>query len=159
MKKTPLLLQIIPVMLCAGLLILSYANAQNTAEKNLSDKKYPVTKGIIEIDNIKYPVYMRVNSVQKSQFGGIKYQIPVKDLKTGKDLANKIYNFYTLKKINKVVVSKFSRLEKPDTIAWSSKKCDKTSEDGILILIKIINNTVEVYVIPSCDDGVLSSII
>ncbi len=159
MKKTPLLLRLIPALLCTGLIIFSYAYAQETAEKNSFNKKYPVTKGIINIDNIRYPVYMRVNTVQKNNSLGIRYQIPVKDLKTGKDLANKIYNFYTLKKINNVVVSKFSRLDKTDTIAWLSKKCEKTTEDGVLILIKIKNNSVVVHIIPSCDDSILENIL
>jgi hypothetical protein len=150
---------IIITILFAAITAISYADRNNSSSKTSPEKKYTISGGYVEIDKITYPVYMKVHEVQKFKPGGIMYRIQVKDFKSGKALAIKIYNFYTLKKINRVVVPKFNRVEKTDAFVWSSRKCDKTSDDGVQVNVKINNNSVIVYITPSCNEGVMAEIL
>jgi len=136
----------------------SFVSAGDREAEQSEARKYKAVKGFVEVDSIKYPVFVGIIEVEASQIGGITFTLAQKKHKQVLLMAEKIKRYYLGKKIGKIVLPKFKKVSKPEATAWSSVKCGNDS-DGALAVVKVEENRVTVYLVPSCDEGVLAHIL
>ncbi len=117
--------------------------------------KYKVMKGFAEADSVKYPVFIGIREVDAIRFGGITYTMTQKKQKHALLMAEKLKRFYVGKKIGTVVLPAFKKVGKPETVAWYSLRCGSGNE-GAQAVVKVDDKTVIVYLLPTCDEGVLA---
>jgi hypothetical protein len=133
-------------------------SAQDKGTEPAGAKKYKAVKGFVEVDSVKYPVFVGIKEVDASQFGGVTFALTQKNQKQALLMTEKIKRFYLGKKIGKFALPQFKKVSKPETIAWSSLKCGNNNE-GAHAVVKVEENTVTVYLFASCDEGVLAQIL
>lgn len=138
-------------------LSVSHGAAQEGMEGGQSIK-YKVMKGFAEANSVKYPVIIGIREVDSTRFGGITFALIQKNHKQALLVAEKIKRFYLGKKIGTVALPSFKKVTKPETMAWNSIKCG-SGDEGAHAVVKVDDKTVTVYLLPSCDEGVLAMIL
>jgi hypothetical protein len=136
----------------------SLVSAQDKGMEPSEAKKYKATRGFVEADSVKYPVFVGIREVEASRFGGITFSVTQKNHKQALLMAEKIKRFYLGKKIGAIALPQFKKISKPETIAWSSLKCGSGNE-GAHAVVKVEETTVTIYLFPSCEEGVLAQIL
>ncbi len=134
------------------------ASAQNKGAESSEAIIYKAVRGFVVVDMVKYPVFIGIREVEGTKFGGITFALIQKKHKNALLVAEKIKRFYLGKKIGTIALPQFKKATKPETTAWSSIKCGSNNE-GAHAVVKVAENTVTVYLFPSCDEGVLANIL
>jgi hypothetical protein len=137
---------------------ISFAYGQERGTEQTEAVRYKAKKGFVEVNSVKYPVFVGIMEAGASRFGGITFSLLQKKHKQALLVAEKIKRYYLGKKIGNIILPKFKKVNKPDATAWSSIQCGKDNE-GALAVVKVVENTVSVYLLPSCDEGVLAHIL
>ena len=149
-------------VVCFLTVFLAAASAVAAAQESRTGppeiKKYKAVKGFIEAGPVRYPVFVGITEAEECKFGGVTFTVAQKNHKQALLMAEKIKRFYLGKKIGSVVLPQFKKITKPDTIAWNSLKCGK-GNDGAHAVVRVDDKTVAVYLMPSCDEGVLAHIL
>lgn len=131
--------------------------AKNEETKSGESGPFKVMKGFVEVDSVKYPVFIGVREVGSSPYGGITFTLKQKNRKQALLMAEKIKRYYTGRKIGTIALPLFRKIGKPDTVAWNSLKCG--GAEGAHAVVKVMENDVTVYLFHSCDEDVLTHIL
>ena len=137
--------------------VILIATAAIFAQEEPAPAQIPVTKSEAEVENVKYPVFAKVTSVEKGQFGGIRYMLTETNAKGALKKADQVKKFYQNRKIGAAKFGGFKKISKPDTIAWAATAKKGTEVFGVIIKVEDVN--VVVYVIPAYEEGVLAMIL
>lgn len=117
----------------------------------------PVSKGEAEIEAVKYPVFPKITSVEKGQFGGIRYTITEANARSAGKKADQVKKFYQNRKVSTAKFGGFKKISKPDTIAWVATAKKGAEAFGVVVKVEDVN--VVVYVLPAYEEGVLAMIL
>lgn len=121
------------------------------AQEGGNVEKIPVKGGSAAHLNLKFPVFPGVNEVEPSQFDGIEYTVKFKSEKLAMAGTKKIMNFYTGKKIGRHKIKKFTKVGKPDTVAWMAQDC--AGDTGATVTVSVYESEVFVRALASCTDA------
>lgn len=139
------------------ILALIAATAIFAQDESAAPVQISVNKGEAEVENVKYPVFAKVASVEKGQFGGIRYTLTEANAKGAAKKADQVKKFYQNRKIATAKFGGFKKISKPDTIAWVAT--GKKGADVFGVVVKVEDVSVVVYVIPGYEEGVLAMIL
>ncbi|MBN8222720.1 MAG: hypothetical protein J0L53_17520 [Spirochaetes bacterium] len=116
-----------------------------------------VTKGEANVDGINFPVFAKITTVEKGQYGGVQYTITEANGKAALRKADQIKKFYQGRKIGKVKFGGFKKASKPGSVAWVATA--GKGQDTFGAIIKVEDATVTVYVMPGYEDAVQAFIL
>ena len=126
-------------------------------EESVAPVQIQVAKGEAEVDGTKLPVFTKIASVEKGQFGGIRYTVTEANAKSALKKAELIKKFYQNRKIGAAKFGGFKKISKPDTIAWVATA--KKGSEVFGVVVKVEDASVIVYVMPGYEEGVLAMIL
>ena len=127
------------------------------AQEAEAPQQIAVTGGEATVENVKFPVFGKVATVEKGQFGGIRYTVTEANAKAALKKAEQIKKFYQGRKIAGAKIGAFKKINKPDTIAWAAS--GKKGAEAVGVVIKVEEASVVIYVLPGYEESVQAMIL
>ncbi|MDX1959701.1 MAG: hypothetical protein SFU98_14085 [Leptospiraceae bacterium] len=117
-----------------------------------------VKNGKVIVNNINYPVFKNVKEITVSAFGGIDYSFEESSFPKSLARLKSVAQFYQSKKIENILVTKFSNKIKNDIKQvwfWEGKKDSKY----FCIVLTAYEDSMAVTIAPNCTEDVSQTLI